>query len=219
MTFSDILLLFIVGGLLGFIIETIYCYLLKGTLERRSGVIYSPFNPVYALGAVLMTTLLGPLGEWNLFALFVGSAVLGGLFEAACSLFQEKVYGTVSWDYSGRRFSFLGGRTSLIYMIFWGILGTVYVGAIHPFLFSLFGKIPAAIKIPVVAVLMLFLLYDLWLSSAAVQRWRGRLSGKCAVGRSDTWLDTHFPNERMLLLYPSMTTADKGQKKKLPQGC
>lgn len=213
MTFSDILLLFIVGGLLGFIIETLYCYLLKGVLERRSGVIYSPFNPVYALGAVLMTLLLSPLLGKNLFALFVGSAVFGGLFEAACSLFQEKVYGTVSWDYSDRYFPLLGGRTSLTYMFFWGILGTVYIVVIHPFLFGLFVKIPAAIKIPVVTVLILFLLFDLWLSNAAVQRWRGRLSGRCARGRLDTWLDKRFPNEKMLILYPSMTEAHKEPEK------
>ncbi|WP_370867142.1 hypothetical protein [Anaerotruncus sp. DFI.9.16] len=54
------------------------------------------------------------------------------------SLFQEKAYGTVSWEYFGQRFSLLNGRTSITYMFFWGILESAYIKMIHPWLFGLY---------------------------------------------------------------------------------
>lgn len=97
MAMLDILLLFLVGNVLGFVLETLYCYLLTGKYVSRRGVVYGPFNQIYGFGAVLMTLLLKSLAEKSLPALFIGSAVLGGIFEIGCSLFQEKTYGTVSW--------------------------------------------------------------------------------------------------------------------------
>lgn len=204
MPFLDILLLFIVGNVLGFVIETVYCYFFTGKIESRRGVVYGPFNQVYGFGVVLMTLLLPPLVGGNLPALFIGSALLGGLFEALCSFFQESAYGTVSWEYSGQRFSLLGGRTSLTYMFYWGILGTFYIRVIHPLLFRLFQRIPLSIKAPVVLALTLFLIFDFWLSNAAVRRWRSRLDGIPAAGKLEVWLDKKFTNERMLKIYPSM---------------
>ena len=210
MAMLDILLLFLVGNVLGFVLETLYCYLLTGKYVSRRGVVYGPFNQIYGFGAVLMTLLLKSLAEKSLPALFIGSAVLGGIFEIGCSLFQEKTYGTVSWEYSGQRFAFFGGRTSLKFMFFWGILGTVYIGVLHPILFAFFGRIPLSVKAPVVLALTLFLIYDLWLSYVAVGRWRKRLCGTPGSGRLDAWLDEKFTDERMKKLYPAMRAADRG---------
>lgn len=205
----DILLLFLVGSFLGVVIETIYCRVVHGKLVSRRGVIYGPFNQVYGFGAVLLTTALSPLADRNIWGLFLGSALLGGLFEAACSYIQEAMYGVVSWEYSGRRFSFLGGRTSLTYMIFWGALGTVYIGAVHPFLFDLFAQIPLSVKAPAVISLTVFIICDLWLSALAVGRWQRRINGQMARGANDAWLDRHFPNERMRKIYPSMMASPR----------
>lgn len=153
MNFLDILFLFTAGSVLGVVVETIYVYLIAGRLESRRGRVYGPFNQVYGFGVVLLTTLLGSLGEKNRIALFIGSAILGGVFETLCSYFQEKAYGTVSWEYSGQRFSIMGGRTNLIYMFFWGILGSVYIRWIHPFLFALIGAIPSSIQVPLAMAL------------------------------------------------------------------
>ena len=208
----NIVLLFTVGSILGVVVETIYVYLVSGRLENRRGMVYGPFNQVYGFGAVLLTTLLLPLTGENKPALFLGSAVFGGLFEALCSLFQEKAYGTVSWEYSGQKLSLLGGRTSVTYMFFWGILGSVYIKLIHPWLFGLFGKIPFPIKVPVVLALSVFFIYNLWLSNAAVRRWNLRQKGTPVSGDLDTWLDAKFPDDRMRELYPSMMTANRQVK-------
>lgn len=217
MFLMDMLLLFAVGSVLGVAVETVYICLATGRLESRRGMVCGPFNQVYGLGAVLLTTLLGPLAGESRLALFLGSAVLGGLFEALCSFFQEKAYGTVSWEYSGQRLSLLGGRTSVTYMLFWGVLGSFYIRVLHPWLFGLFGKIPMPMKVPVVLALTVFLAYDLWLSNAAVRRWNQRLKKAPASGAWDLWLDAKFPDVRMRRLYPSMMPANHVEKPKRPR--
>ena len=209
MSFADIILLFAVSSVLGVIVETVFVYLVRGRLESRRGMVYGPFNQVYGFGAVLLTALLGSFGEESKWVLFAASAVLGGLFESLCSYCQEKVYGTVSWEYSGQAFSVLNGRTNIIYMLFWGVLGSVYIRFIHPWLFALSGKIPVSIKMPVAAVLTVFFIYNLWLSNAAVRRWNQRLNGVSASGRMDIWLDRCFYNARMKRIYPSMVAAQE----------
>lgn len=217
----DLLLLFAVGSFLGVVIETIYCYLAAGKFMRRQSVVYGPFNQIYGIGAVLMTTLLSRLPDKSAWVLFLSSAILGGLFEAICSCVQEVMYGTVSWEYSGQRFSLLGGRTSLRFMVFWGILGIAYMRGIQPFLFRLFAQIPLSVKAPAVIALSVFLAYDLWLSALAVGRWRRRLSGQEPYGSLDIWLDKKFPNKRMMEIYPSMKhsphiKSGKSRKEKAP---
>jgi len=83
-------------------------------------MLYGPFSQIYGFGAVIMVLLLTPLSLKGKSWLFCGSAVVGGLFEVVCSLVQEAFFGSVSWQYSGQAFSLFGGRTSLIYMFFWG---------------------------------------------------------------------------------------------------
>lgn len=217
MFLMDMFLLFAVGSVLGVAVETVYVYLATGRLESRRGMVYGPFNQVYGLGAVLLTALLAPLAGESRLALFLGSAVLGGLFEALCSFFQEKAYGTVSWEYSGQRLSLLGGRTSVTYMLFWGVLGSIYIRVLHPWLFGLFGKMPPPVKVPVVLALTAFLAYDLWLSNAAVRRWNQRLREAPAAGEWDLWLDMKFPDARMRRLYPSMVPASHPEKPKRPR--
>lgn len=216
MFFINILLLFTVGSVLGVVVETVYIFLVTGRLESRRGMVYGPFNQVYGFGAVLLTTLLKPLAGDSKLALFLGSAVLGGLFEAFCSFFQEKAYGTVSWEYCGQRFSLLDGRTSVTFMLFWGVLGTVYIRVIHPWMFGLFDKIPLSVKAPMVLLLTMFFAYNLWLSNAAVRRWNQRRKGAPISGGFDVWLDVRFPDARMQKLYPSMKPVNRPEKPRCP---
>lgn len=57
--------------------------------------------------------------------------------------------------------------------------------------------------------MILFLLYDFWISHVAVGRWRRRILGEPARGRRDVWADKYFPDARMMRLYPSMEEADR----------
>ncbi|MGI6030335.1 MAG: putative ABC transporter permease [Eubacteriales bacterium] len=205
--------MFLIGCFIGYVLEMLWCYAKNGYWESRKGVVYGPFSPVYGLGAVLFTLLLHPFLEANSLLIFLVSMVLGGAFEYACSLGQEKLFGTVSWEYSQSSFN-LHGRTNLSYSILWGLLGVVFLKHTYPFCSALIEMLPNAIGIPLTWVLSLLMAWDLLLSSLAVRRWHDRSQGETphtAIGRS---LDRHWPDDRMKAIYPNMIRSDEAHEKR-----
>lgn len=201
--FYKLLWVFVVACVLGFLIETVFALVNRGVLENRTGMVYGPFNQVYGFGAVLMVILLHPLAKKKDRWLFLASALLGGVYEFACSWIQEFMFGTYSWNYTGNPTS-IGGRTSLTLMLWWGVLGVVFIKGIYPWLSGLIERIPRRPGLVLTWIIALFLATDLAISGAAVGRWVGRQEEQPPQSTLDTFLDKRFPDETMELIYPSM---------------
>lgn len=195
---------FFICCFLGVIVETIWCLLKHHTIESRAGVIYGPFNPVYGFGAVAMTLVLERLKTRRDSWIFVGGMAIGGVFEWFCSFFQEAAFGTVSWEYSGTLFSLAGGRTNLVYMLFWGILCLLWVKILFPLLSSYIEKIPNRFGVALSWVLAVLLILDMGISCLAVDRQSERRSGETAQNRLDHFLDRAYPDEYLEKVYPNM---------------
>lgn len=129
---SKIFWIFIIGSILGFIIETLVTIIQNENF--RQVLVLSSFIPVYGLGLVIFYIIL-PNAETNV-QTFIASFVLGGIIEYLFSYFQERYFGIVSWDYSNLLFN-LNGRTSLIHCIFWGIVGILFMKVIYPYISNL----------------------------------------------------------------------------------
>lgn len=203
MGFYKLFWIFLIGCFVGVIVEMLWCLLTRHTLESRKGLIYGPFNPVYGLGAVLITVCLCKLSKRRDLWIFLGSMVLGGVFEYACSLFQELVFGTVSWEYSGTFLS-VNGRTSLVYCMFWGVLGVVWVKDVMPLLSRWIEKIPRKVGVVLSWAFIIFFVFDIAVSSAAVIRRTERSKGNLADNHVEQFLDKHYPNEFLECIYPNM---------------
>ena len=78
-----------------------------------------PFAPVYGIGTLAFYLILPKFKK--MWQVFLVSGVLGGVTEYLCSYFQEKLFGTISWDYSNQLLNF-NGRTSILYCI---VLGSI----------------------------------------------------------------------------------------------
>ena len=137
LNFYEYFLVFFVACFLGVGLEMIYWYIRTGVIESRSGLIYGPFNLVYGIGALLMTIVL--LNQKNKVKVFVLGFLIGAIFEFSCSVFQEYVFHTVSWDY-GNSFLSLGGRVNLFFSCCWGILAVVWVELVIPLLLKIFAN-------------------------------------------------------------------------------
>ena len=122
--FDKLVWIFVIGCIIGFIVETLWCYARGGKIESRKGLIYGPFTPIYGFGGVLLTLALYKVRKKNGFFVFVFSAIIGAAFEFVCSWIQEIAFGTISWDYSGSKLN-LAGRINLQYAIFWGFLFSI----------------------------------------------------------------------------------------------
>ncbi len=205
-SFYKLVCLFLIGAFLGDITETIFVFITTGKLMSRSSVVYGPFSIVWGLGCCLLTALLYRYRNSSDRHIFVVGTLLGGAYEYICSVFTELVFGTIFWDYSGFTFN-LGGRINLLYCFFWGIAAVVWLKMIYPRLSSLIEKIPKKPGTIITNILILFMLFNMLLSSLALARYTER---NTAGNDADTaqngvilFLDRHFPDERMERIYPN----------------
>lgn len=170
----------------------------NGELVSRKGLIYGPFNPVYGIGAVIFTIFL--CKRKNIFAIFFLAAILGGAFEFLCSYLQEKIFGTISWDYSDEPLN-IEGRTSALYMFYWGCLGVVYAKLVYPFLSKLIEKVPVKVGNIATRVMVIFMIIDCIISFAASYRQEERKDGIKPQNEVEKIIDKEYPDSRMDEIY------------------
>lgn len=202
--FTKLFYLFVIGSFMGTVLETIWAICAEGHFEMRVGMVYGPFIPVYGGGACFLTIVLYKLYKLSDTLIFIISAVVGAMFEYFCSWFQEEIFGTVSWDYTGTLLN-LDGRTNLMYALIWGFLGLVWVRYMYPFASKLIEKIPVKVGAILTTVLIIFMMFDSFMSISAVYRWQQRIDGVPASNYFENYLDASFNNDKMNFLFPHMT--------------
>lgn len=195
--------IFVIGSLAGFVFETIYCFIRKGVFEYRSSLIFVPFTAIYGLGAMVLYVGIRKINKTNTFLIFTFGLVVGTAIEYFCSLLQERLFGTISWDYS-QSFMNLGGRVCLRLSAMWGLLAIVWAIAIEPLLEALIAKIPQKIYKPLTQAVFLFLMVNAVISFAAVMRWTNRLGGVNPAWTLSVAMDRLFPDEFMMKIFPNM---------------
>ena len=201
--FYKLFWIFLIGCFIGVVIETLWCVFRYHKLESRKGLVWGPFNLVYGFGALAMTLGLYPIREKRDLLIFAVGAVIGGVFEYLCSVVQEKLVGTVSWDYSDFPLN-LHGRINLLYCFFWGILALLWVKDSFPRLEWLIGKIPAEIGIPLTWFGVVFFIIDTIHSALVVYRMNERQNGSYRNTRFWKFIDKHYPDEKVRKIYPNM---------------
>ena len=192
--FEKIFWIFIIGCVFGCLVEVLNHFIHYGNFVSRSGLIYGPLNPVYGFGLVIFVLFLSKIK--NPILIFIGGMLLGGGFEYVCSFVQENVFGSISWDYSHQLFN-IGGRTSLKYMLIWGVLALIFMKFIYPILSNLIEKIPVKIGRILTVILVVFVIFDAVISIIACLRQSERAMGEEASNRVEVFLDKHYPDERL----------------------
>lgn len=191
--FLKLFWIFVFGCIMGYIMEVVFNLVRTGEYETRQGLIYGPFAPVYGIGTLAFYLILPKFKKiWQVF--FVSGA-LGGITEYLCSYFQEKLFGTISWDYSNQVFNF-NGRTSILYCIVWGALGVVFIKFVYPYFDKIFDKVLYKVGAKIItAFAVVFMIFNISISSLAVQREYERRENIEAESKMDIFLDKHFPDD------------------------
>ncbi|MCM1189958.1 MAG: putative ABC transporter permease [bacterium] len=205
-SFYKLIALFFIGAFLGDVTETVFCLLTMGVLMSRSSVVYGPFSIVWGLGCSLLTLFLYRYRGKSDRYIFLAGTLLGGAYEYICSVFTELVFGAVFWDYSGFAFN-LGGRINLLYCFFWGIAAVVWLKIIYPVLSRWIEKIPKRFGTILFNILIVFMLFNMAVSSLALARYNERHAADSGASVEtsalDLLLDSRFDDERMERIYPN----------------
>lgn len=178
LNFYNLFWVFVVSSVIGLFIEIVYHMLFvdPGHYQDRAGILYGPFSPIYGVGAVLMTIVLNRFYKSNFVVIFLVSALIGGAFEFTASWFFETAFGITAWDYTGTFLS-IGGRTNGMFMAMWGVLGTVWIKFLLPYVLKLVNMIPWNLRYTVTAVATVFMAVNIGLTLAAFDCWFQRTAG------------------------------------------
>ena len=199
----NIFWLFVVGSVFGLALETTYRYLMYGIFEDRAGLLWGPFSPIYGFGAVLLTVFLNRLWKANPAFIMLASALIGGGFEYLTSWFMEVAFGITAWDYTGAWLS-IGGRTSGKYLIFWGVLGYVWIRWMLPRLLWLINLIPWKVRYIVTAIGLVLIVLDGLMTLMALDCWYGRVSGAPQDAPITRFFATYFDDGFMQHRFQTM---------------
>ncbi len=192
---------FTAGSVIGYTVEMLWCILTNHVIESRQGMIFGPFSQIYGIAAVLLTLLINK--NSSVTKIFLISAVFGGAYEYACSYIQERLFGTISWDYGDGPFS-VGGRTSLIFCVFWGLMGLALIKFINPALSSVLSRVQGLGATVISAAVAVFFILNLQLSYMAVKRQSGRRMNLPPSTEIEEWLDLRFNDDVLKKIYPNM---------------
>ena len=170
-TIWRILAYFIIYSVLGYIIETIFGIITKGTWESRQSFLYGPFCGIYGLGAVIMILSLQYFNQNNN-RLFWGGFVVGSIIEYVVSWIGEVVLNVKWWDYSNMPLN-LNGRICVFFSIFWGLLAIYLMSYINPRVDRLINWIKSKISVNKLKIITLgvtiYLFIDFVLTGYALE--------------------------------------------------
>ncbi len=164
------ILLFFTYSFAGWLMESIGGIInIKKFVNR--GFLIGPYCPVYGVGVVIITLLLGKYVD-DLPVLFVLSTVICGTLEYSTSYIMEKLFNARWWDYHNRKFN-INGRICLETLLPFGIAATLILSYINPLLFNIYNKLPTNAMHIIVGFLSVIFIVDFIISFVIISSFKG----------------------------------------------
>lgn len=186
-----LLYIFIITSICGYFVELVWSLVTKGILINHSAVVIGPFNFAYGICGVVLTLLLYKFKDESYLKIFLLSFIGGSILEYIMSWGMELVLGFTAWDYSNS-FLNINGRICLLFSIFWGILGILWIKILYPQIEKMLNKINPKIYKIVIICLTIFLLFDILLTVSSVNRAREADKGIPPSNGYERFLDNTF---------------------------
>ena len=150
-------LYFIIYSFIGWSIEVIDKFFeFKRFINR--GFLIGPICPVYGYGVLAILLVTGDNTSDPL-AVFLKSILICSVLEYFTSYFMEKIFKARWWDYSKNKFN-INGRICLETMLPFGILGSLVVYFIHPFIKGILSNFSNGLLITISIVLFVIYMID-----------------------------------------------------------
>lgn len=171
--------------------------------EYRNGSILPPPSTTCTVSALAIVIALRRIDlGWKV--VLVGG-LAGGMLEFAMSLIQQYLLGSRSWNYANEPLN-IGGRTTVPFMLFRGLLHYLIVRFILPLVLWLVHLIDDTWHTRLATILLAWILIDAVGALPAIFLYGQRANGVVFdnwfaqhIGRlfDDDFMRLHFPNMRM----------------------
>lgn len=191
--------IFILGSILGCIVEEIWCLIKNKVYQIRKILIYSPMIPIYGFAAAIIVMIADKVG-YDYFKIFFIGMIVAGIVEYVSSYIQEKVFHTISWDYSKMPFN-LHGRINLIYLIAFGLYAVLFIKQLVMIVDVINIDINSTFFEFLTVIIFILFMLDVCLSVLATYRQKERRKGKKAQNRLERMLDKRYNDERLNQIY------------------
>lgn len=130
----EIVVVFVVGSLIGWIIEFFYRRIVSQKKWSNPGFLKGPYLPLYGFGIsvlYLISNIQLPLNFYfSLFVKTISFSLFVVLLELFSGLILERKFNLKLWDYSSRKYNYKG-IICLLYSIYWILGGLIYLLVIH----------------------------------------------------------------------------------------
>lgn len=196
----DLIYIYLLGGLIGTIYEEIYYLVTINKFVNSSGSVFLPFNVVYGCGVLFITLCFYNISNWLIIWLLAGLSC--GFVEYIMSLISELFLGAVSWNYQHSIMN-INGRTTIPFMVIWGLAGMLILVLIIPFFIRLIHKIPPNIHRIISIILIVIIVSEMIISLYALFRYSQRHYGIYIDNPIAIWFDQTFNDQFMKEKYPN----------------
>lgn len=203
--FGKCVFAYVLGGVVGTLWETVLNYCKGNGFVYCNGSIFTPINFVYGFGALVIWIFLANSNR-KPYMTYIYGAIGGGIVEYLLNFLEEKILGARSWDYSNE-FLNINGRTTIPFMLFWGLLCLAVVYGVYNPLAKIYDKCPKKVMTTIAIVLLAIVVTDLTITVTALARYSARQQGvisKTELGFfldrvfNDDYMKLHFPNQKKL---------------------
>lgn len=203
--------IFLIGGVVGYLIETIWCYFDFGGFSSRTSNLFFPISLVWGLGLVVVCIFLRN-NKWNFpLYIFLKGTLLCGVFEFLCGYVCQLFLGVTFWDYTELALH-MGPYINVTFCLAWGILSVAWVKWFYPAFNHFIEKILCRLEKKWTITLLSFLMATSLISGLALLRMRERQMQMPPTNFVEEKLDQVFPDRILQMYFPKMKDADTGEK-------
>lgn len=195
-TYHNMFWLFMMGNVLGVILEGSWCLIRTGHWETHVVSMWGPFCIIYGVGAVGFYVGSVWLKNRKVITQFFVFSLIAALVEYICSWILEYGLHMKAWDYS-RHFLNIEGRVSLKMTVMWGVLGIVFSYFLIPLINKIFVRMQGKLWHAACVCMSVFMAVNLIFTAMCLVRWKNRQEGMPPQNYMERMIDETYDNHKM----------------------
>lgn len=195
LTYDKLFWLFILGSILGVIIEGVFCLVTRGHWESHVVSVIGAFNILYGLGAVLFYVGAVALKEKHIAIRTLIMTLAATVLELLCGLLLKNSLGMRAWNYENHFMNYKG-LICIGFSLAWGLAAFAFC-LLYPRINLFLDKFKGRGWHIACVAMSIFMAFNLYITAVSIVRWSERHYGIAATSSFETDLDTQMPDEWM----------------------